>query len=144
MGNKLKVFLPALKKAIQHKNSKKTIQLIKLIEKAEKDGYKLNTIEEELYESLVKNLQQNDTHLNVLDALDYDEEEKLKDETQRIEFLLAHDDGTWTTEIHKVPVNIVGPEPSTDRIAMWFERNKLSEMRYRNVVLVTLYCTFPD
>lgn len=53
----------------------------------------------------------------------------------KVEYLIAWEDNTWTTEIHEVKV----PRCSTDAVIKWAHRNLLPMAKYRNAVLFALY-----
>ncbi len=58
-------------------------------------------------------------------------------ETAKIEFLLAHDDRTWSTEILDVPVGPVDP-------VQWFNEGPLMTRPYADVVMAMVYNDMPE
>ena len=59
-----------------------------------------------------------------------------------IEFLLALDDGTWTTAIEEVPDAVAKnclPEQFDGLVRYWAERNLLTKSAYSNVVYIGIY-----
>jgi hypothetical protein len=58
-------------------------------------------------------------------------------ETFKIEFLLAWDDGTWTTEIFDVPISL--EESSDDEVNVWWQNEYLYLDKYRHVILAAIY-----
>jgi hypothetical protein len=53
----------------------------------------------------------------------------------RVEYLVAWEDGTWTTTIVSVPFS----ETDTDKLVKWANDNLGTQMAYRKVVLFAVY-----
>ena len=56
----------------------------------------------------------------------------------KVEFLLAHEDGTWTTEFIETPFE---PGSTTNRedLMSWAEENLTRLTKYREIVLFVVY-----
>ncbi len=59
-------------------------------------------------------------------------------DTFKVEFLLAWNDGTWTTEFYEVPIRL--DFSSDEELNEWWQNEHIhSEPKYENLVLVTVY-----
>ncbi len=61
----------------------------------------------------------------------------------KVEFLVAQDDGTWTTVIEEVPPDIAF-DGDRNKLMSWAERNLAGQAQYRRAVLFAVYNTDPE
>ena len=63
----------------------------------------------------------------------------------KVEYLLAWEDKTWTTEVHEVPGAYPWKRMLEARLLLWAQDNLLEKPAYRQAVAVALYCyPFPE
>lgn len=60
----------------------------------------------------------------------------------KMEFLLAHENGTWSTLIVDVPLSL--DEANDSEINFWFNENYMSQTQYRKIVFAALYNIAPE
>lgn len=72
----------------------------------------------------------------------------MPEDTLRVEFLLADEDGTWRTVIHTVPVAQLdkATEAGDDELTLcrWAREHLADQCQYRRIVLWALYAVLED
>jgi len=60
----------------------------------------------------------------------------------KIELLLAHEDGTWTTEVVDCPDEL--DRTDLNDVQQWFAEELYGQTQYRKVILFSVYNTKPE
>ena len=65
-------------------------------------------------------------------------------DTFKVEFLLAYDDNTWTTEVFELPPQFDSCFVDDDQLVRWWQDEHGKRACYRKVVMSAMYCRNPE